>query len=138
VPASALELEITESQLLDEPQVVLRNLHALKQEGIQITIDDFGTGYSSLGYLRQLPIDCIKIDRSFVVEIDRGRGDLFAETIITLAHRLGAETVAEGVETAAQVRCLRNLGCDTVQGFLYARPMPADELVGWIKQRALH
>jgi c-di-GMP phosphodiesterase len=138
VPASALELEITESQLLDEPQVVLRNLHALKQEGIQITIDDFGTGYSSLGYLRQLPIDCIKIDRSFVVEIDRGRGDLFAETIITLAHKLGAETVAEGVETAAQVRCLRNLGCDTVQGFLYARPMPADELVGWIKQRALH
>ncbi|MGE5652566.1 MAG: putative bifunctional diguanylate cyclase/phosphodiesterase, partial [Bacillota bacterium] len=83
VPASALELEITESQLLDEPQLVLRNLQALKQEGIQITIDDFGTGYSSLGYLRQLPIDCIKIDRSFVVEIDRGRGDLFAETIIT-------------------------------------------------------
>ncbi|HJW56374.1 MAG TPA: EAL domain-containing protein [Burkholderiaceae bacterium] len=138
MPASALELEITESQLLDEPQVVLRNLHALKQEGIQITIDDFGTGYSSLGYLRQLPIDCIKIDRSFVVEIDRGRGDLFAETIITLAHKLGAETVAEGVETAAQVRCLRHLGCDTVQGFLYGRPMPADELAGWIEQRALH
>ncbi|KIF79986.1 putative bifunctional diguanylate cyclase/phosphodiesterase [Noviherbaspirillum autotrophicum] len=138
VPPSALELEITESQLLDEPQVVLRNLHALKQEGIQITIDDFGTGYSSLGYLRQLPIDCIKIDRSFVVEIDRGRGDLFAETIITLAHKLGAETVAEGVETAAQVRCLRNLGCDTVQGFLYGRPMPVDELAGWIEQRTRH
>ena len=138
VPATALELEITESQLLDEPEVVLRNLHALKRKGIQITIDDFGTGYSSLGYLRQLPIDCIKIDRSFVVEIDRGRGDLFAETIITLAHKLGAETVAEGVETAAQVRCLRNLGCDTVQGFLYGRPMPADELAGWIEQRTLH
>jgi predicted signal transduction protein with EAL and GGDEF domain len=138
VPASALELEITESQLLDESQVVLRNLHALKQEGIQITLDDFGTGYSSLSYLRQLPIDCIKIDRSFIMEIDSGRGDLFAETIITLAHKLGAETVAEGVDTAAQVRCLRNLGCDTVQGFLYARPMPADELVGWIEQRALH
>lgn len=138
MPASCLELEITESQLLDEPQVVLRNLHALKQEGIQITIDDFGTGYSSLGYLRQLPIDCIKIDRSFIVEIDRGRGDMFAETIITLAHKLGAETVAEGVETAAQVHCLRALGCDTVQGFLYARPMPSDELAGWIAQRALH
>lgn len=135
---SALELEITESQLLDEPQVVLRNLHALKQQGIQITIDDFGTGYSSLGYLRQLPIDCIKIDRSFVEEIDRGRGDLFVETIITLAHKLGAETVAEGVETAAQVRCLRNLGCDTAQGFLYGRPMPVDKLAGWIEQRALH
>ena len=138
VPASALELEITESQLLDEPQVVLRNLHALKREGIQITIDDFGTGYSSLGYLRQLPIDCIKIDRSFIVEIDRGRGDMFAETIIKLAHKLGAETVAEGVETAAQVHCLRTLGCDTVQGFLYARPMPSSELAGWIEQRTLH
>jgi c-di-GMP phosphodiesterase len=136
--ASSLELEITESQLLDEPLVVLRNLHALKQEGIQISIDDFGTGYSSLGYLRQLPIDCVKIDRSFVLEIDNGKGDLFAETIITLAHKLGAETVAEGVDSPAQVQRLRQLGCDTAQGFLYARPMPADELAGWIGQRALH
>ncbi|OWW18104.1 putative bifunctional diguanylate cyclase/phosphodiesterase [Noviherbaspirillum denitrificans] len=138
VPASALELEITESLLLDEPQVVLCNLHALKQAGIQITIDDFGTGYSSLGYLRQLPIDCIKIDRSFIAEIDCGRGDMFAETIISLARKLGAETVAEGVETTAQVSCLRDLGCDTAQGFLYARPMPADELASWMEQRALH
>ncbi|HJV84532.1 MAG TPA: EAL domain-containing protein [Noviherbaspirillum sp.] len=135
MPASALELEITESQLLDEPQIVLRNLQALKQEGIQISIDDFGTGYSSLGYLRQLPIDCIKIDRSFVLEIDHGKGDLFAETIITLAHKLGAETVAEGVDTMDQVKCLRHLGCDTAQGFLYARPMPVDELTSWIEQR---
>jgi c-di-GMP phosphodiesterase len=136
--ASSLELEITESQLLEEPLVVLRNLQALKREGIQITIDDFGTGYSSLGYLRQLPIDCVKIDRSFVLEIDNGRGDLFAETIITLAHKLGAETVAEGVDTLAQVHSLRQLGCDTVQGFLYAKPMPAEELAGWIRHHALH
>lgn len=138
MPASALELEITESQLLDEPQIVLRNLQALKQKGIQISIDDFGTGYSSLGQLRQLPIDSIKIDRSFVLEIDHGRGDLFAETIIMLAHKLGAETVAEGVDTEDQLQCLRGLGCDTVQGFLYAKPMPVEELTSWIAARATH
>ena len=136
--ASSLELEITESLLLEDPLVVLRNLQALKREGIQITIDDFGTGYSSLGYLRQLPIDCVKIDRSFVSEIDNGKGDLFAETIITLARRLGAETVAEGVTTQAQAQRLRQLGCDTVQGFLFAAPMPAEKLPIWISEHTLH
>jgi len=136
--ASSLELEITESLLLTEPLVVLRNLQALKREGVQITIDDFGTGYSSLGYLRQLPIDCLKIDRSFVLEIDDGRGDLFAETIVALARKLGLETVAEGVETPAQVNRLHQLGCDHAQGFLYAKPMPAEALDGWINGQTMH
>lgn len=131
MPASALELEITESLLLEEPDVVLRNLQTLRQAGVLISIDDFGTGYSSLSYLRQLPIDCLKIDRSFVVEIDKGKGDLFAQTIVDLARKLGVDTVAEGVETQAQVERLRELGCDTAQGFLYASPMPASQLAHW-------
>ncbi|WP_265948938.1 putative bifunctional diguanylate cyclase/phosphodiesterase [Dechloromonas sp. A34] len=135
--ATALELEITESLLLDEPAVVLLNLETLRQAGVLISIDDFGTGYSSLSYLRQLPIDCLKIDRSFVVEIDNGKGDLFAQTIVELAQKLGIETVAEGVETQAQVDRLRELGCDTVQGFLYAYPMPAGELAQWCAGRGV-
>ena len=135
MPPSMLELEITESILLDEPLVVMQNLEALRCEGVHITVDDFGTGYSSLGYLRQLPIDCLKIDRSFVVEIDNGKGDLFVETIVGLARKLGLDTVAEGVETPAQVDRLRQLGCDAVQGFLYAKPMPVDELERWFENR---
>lgn len=136
MPATALELEITESLLLDEPAVVLRNLETLRQAGVLISIDDFGTGYSSLSYLRQLPVDCLKIDRSFVLEIDKGKGDLFAQTIVELARKLGIDTVAEGVETQAQVERLRELGCDTVQGFLYAYPMPASELAQWCVGRS--
>jgi len=132
---AALELEITESIVMEEPGVVLNNLRELKRAGVQISIDDFGTGYSSLAYLRQLPIDSLKIDRSFVAEIDSGRGDVFAETIVALARKLGVATVAEGVESAAQVGRLRELGCDTAQGFLYARPMPGDALESWIASR---
>lgn len=138
MPATALELEITESLLLNEPAVVLHNLETLRQAGVQISIDDFGTGYSSLGYLRQLPIDTLKIDRSFVIEIDNGKGDLFAETIVELARKLGVGTIAEGVETPAQLSRLRELGCDTVQGFLYAHPMPASELPDWYANRTKH
>ncbi len=135
MPPSALELEITESILLGEPEVVLRNLHALRDQGVQIAIDDFGTGYSSLSYLRELPIDCMKIDRSFVQEIDSGRGDVFAETIVALAHKLGMETVAEGVATSGQLARLRELGCGIAQGYLYARPMPTDALNKWLGMR---
>ena len=132
MPASALELEITESLLLEEEHVVLHNLQRLRAVGVRIAIDDFGTGYSSLAYLRQLPIDRLKIDRSFVFEIDQGKGDLFAETIIHLAQKLGFDTVAEGVETTQQDERLRALGCAHVQGFLYASPMPADALPAWL------
>ncbi|HET6720951.1 MAG TPA: EAL domain-containing protein, partial [Rhodocyclaceae bacterium] len=135
MPPPTLELEITESILIDEPLVVMQNIEALRRAGVVITVDDFGTGYSSLGYLRQLPIDCVKIDRSFVQEIDNGKGDLFVETILDLARKLGLETVGEGVETEAQAARLRELGCDALQGFLYAKPMPVEELDGWVRER---
>lgn len=127
-----LELEITESIAMDEPKLVVSALLAIKHAGARIAIDDFGTGFSSLAQLRQLPIDAIKIDKSFIAEIADGKGGMFAETITTLSDKLGVETIAEGVETGEQAGFLRGLGCQTAQGFLYAKPMPLDELKLWI------
>ncbi len=128
-----LELEITESIAMDEPKVVQRSFHALKEIGVRIAIDDFGTGYSSMGQLRALPIDTIKVDQMFVREIAQGQGALFAETIIGMSKRLGVETVAEGVETEEQASLLRQLGCSDAQGWLYARAMPIPELRLWLQ-----
>ncbi|MDQ5960724.1 MAG: hypothetical protein QG592_1807 [Pseudomonadota bacterium] len=133
LPASTLELEITESLAMDEPKVVLSSLQNLKKIGLRIAIDDFGTGYSSLAHLRELPLDCLKIDRSFISEISGGQGGMFAETIISLGQKLGVGIVAEGVETPEQAGFLRGLGCPTAQGFLYARPMPLGELMAWLQ-----
>lgn len=131
---SLLELEITESIAMDEPKVVLQSLEALKRLGIQIAIDDFGTGYSSLGQLQSLPIDCLKIDRVFVKEIQQGKGGMFAETIVGLSQKLRVNSVAEGVETLEQAGFLRGLGCITAQGYLYAPPMPAEQIHEWLHQ----
>jgi EAL domain-containing protein (putative c-di-GMP-specific phosphodiesterase class I) len=136
MPASLLELEITESIAMDEPKVVLQGLQALKRLGVQIAIDDFGTGYSSLGHLQSLPIDCLKVDRSFVKEIRDGQGGVFAETIVGLSNKLGVKSVAEGVETLEQAGFLRGLGCAVAQGYLYAPPMPAEPLRAWLHQQA--
>ena len=136
MPASLLELEITESIAMDEPKVVLQGLQALKRLGVQIAIDDFGTGYSSLGHLQSLPIDCLKVDRSFVKEIRDGQGGVFAETIVGLSDKLGVKSVAEGVETLEQAGFLRDLGCAVAQGYLYAPPMPAEPLHAWLHQQA--
>lgn len=130
-----LELEITESFAMDEPESVRRLLGDLRRLGLRIAVDDFGTGYSSLSHLRQLPIDCLKIDRSFVAQIQRGSGGGFAETIVALAQKLGLSTIAEGVETPEQAGFLLGLGCQEAQGFLYARPMPLEELLLWLEQR---
>ncbi len=135
MPPQMLELEITESIAMDEPKVMLQRLDALRQLGILIAIDDFGTGYSSLSQLRSLPIDCLKIDKSFVQKIHNGKGGLFAETIMDLSKKLRVTSVAEGVETLEQVDFLRGLGCAVAQGYLYARPMPADQLVAWLQSR---
>ncbi|HRF43448.1 MAG TPA: EAL domain-containing protein [Candidatus Competibacteraceae bacterium] len=134
MPPSLLELEITESIAMDEPKVVLQSLEALKQLGVQIAIDDFGTGYSSLGQLQSLPIDCLKIDRSFVSEIQQGKGGMYAETIVGLSQKLRVDSIAEGVETLEQAGFLRGLGCTTAQGYLYAPPMPAEQLNEWLRQ----
>ncbi|KAB2927199.1 MAG: EAL domain-containing protein, partial [Candidatus Contendobacter sp.] len=137
IPPPLLELEITESIAMDEPKVVLQRLGSLKRLGILIAIDDFGTGYSSLGHLQSLPIDCLKIDRRFIEEITRDQGGLFAETIVGLSQKLRVNSVAEGVETPEQAEFLRGLGCTMAQGYLYARPMPPDQLVAWLQARVL-
>ena len=133
MPPYALELEITESVAMDEPRRVISCLKTLREMGVRVAIDDFGTGYSSLGQLQALPIDSLKIDRSFVADIANGRGGTFVETIVALAQKTGLETIAEGVETAEQAGFLRALGCTEAQGFYYARPMPLDDLVVWLR-----
>ncbi|MDG4552414.1 MAG: EAL domain-containing protein [Candidatus Contendobacter sp.] len=135
MPPSLLELEITESIAMDEPKAVAQRLGALKRLGVSLAIDDFGTGYSSLGHLQALPIDCLKIDRSFVNKIDQNQGGLFAETIVGLSRKLRVNSVAEGVETQEQAEFLRGLGCTMAQGYLYARPMPPDQLAAWLRTR---
>lgn len=130
---SQIELEITESVAMDEPNIVVESLKALKEFGVSIAIDDFGTGFSSMSYLQQLPLDRLKVDRAFVKDIGEGKSSFFAETIITLGKKLGLETIAEGLENLEQVNYMQSLGCDEGQGFLYAKPMPFEELVEFIK-----
>jgi diguanylate cyclase (GGDEF)-like protein/PAS domain S-box-containing protein len=126
VDPASLELEVTESMLIDQPEEGIQMLRRLKEIGVKLSLDDFGTGYSSLAYLRQFPIDALKIDKSFVDHIGNGPdGSAIVDAVIALAHRLGLTVVAEGVETAAQQLHLRWQGCDELQGFGLARPMPA-------------
>ncbi len=120
-----LELEITENILVSDPMEVVDVMRAVRSLGVKIVIDDFGTGFSSLGYLTRLPIDKIKIDRSFVAQMDDNERDAsIVESIILLAHTLGMSVVAEGIETPGQEQRLRNLGCDQGQGFLYSAAVP--------------
>jgi|HigsolmetaAR202D_1030399.scaffolds.fasta_scaffold00259_26 PAS domain S-box/diguanylate cyclase (GGDEF) domain len=129
VPARALELELTESMLMQEPDAAVDMLRRLKAIGVRLSLDDFGTGYSSLGYLQRFPIDVLKIDRSFVQTIGCGPdGAAIADAVIALAHRLKLRVVAEGVEIEAQRRYLLAQGCDELQGFLFSRPLPPQAL----------
>jgi diguanylate cyclase (GGDEF)-like protein len=130
LPPHRLTLEITETALLAEPARAQAHLHALRGLGMGIALDDFGTGYSSLAYLATLPIDLLKIDRSFTAALAVGGppADTILHTILQLGRGLGLKTLAEGVETAAQVETLRRLGCERVQGFRFSRPVPAAEL----------
>lgn len=124
-----LELEITESVIVDDPDGVIRLLLKLKEHGLRIALDDFGTGYSSLNYLKRLPIDVLKIDQSFVRGIDTDRNDAaLTRTVIGLANCLDLETIAEGVEVATQVALLEAWGCKEAQGFLFHRPMAANDI----------
>lgn len=129
LPASRLELEITESLFMDAVPVAVSNLHGLRQLGVRIGLDDFGTGYSSLAYLRRFPFDRLKIDRAFVHELSSHTdARAIVRTIVDLARTLGMDTVAEGVEDEAQLAVLRQAGCDAAQGYLVARPMPLPAL----------
>lgn len=129
VQPGKIELEITESIVMDEPQIVVEALNELKAFGVKVAIDDFGTGFSSMSYLQQLPIDRLKVDRSFVNEIIPGKTAFIAETIVTLGNKLGLSTIAEGVETSEQASYLIKLGCDEAQGYLFAKPMPFEQLL---------
>jgi diguanylate cyclase (GGDEF)-like protein len=135
--AQALEIEVTESTLADNPREVSALLDAIRQMGVRISIDDFGTGYSSMSALGALPTDALKIDRSFVVECaSRSTSRSVVEAIVSIAHVLGKVTVAEGVETPEQVRTLRELGCDFAQGYLFSKPVARDELAAVAAQAA--
>ena len=141
LPAQRLEIEITESLFIDASPKALRNLETLRQMGIHVALDDFGTGYSSLAYLRQFPFDTLKIDRAFVRElVTQHDARAIVRSIVELASALGMSTVAEGVEEPAQFELLRRAGCQAVQGFLIARPMPIDQVLemmeSWAMQRA--
>ncbi len=125
--AAGIELEITESMIMENFALNTANLQAIRDKGVRIAIDDFGTGFSSLGYLSKLPVDTMKIDRSFVIEMTADpRGLALVSTIITLAHALKLKVVAEGVETDEQASLLRLLSCDEMQGYLFSKPLPAD------------
>lgn len=131
---SLLELEITESVVMDEPQIVIDALTTLKEYGVAIAIDDFGTGFSSMSYLQKLPLDRLKVDRSFVKDIEPGKSAVLAETIVTLGNKLGLLTIAEGVEKREQASYMIKLGCDEAQGYLYAKPMPFDALMVYLNE----
>ena len=125
LPAGALDLEMTESALIEDADRVTALLDALKEIGVKLSIDDFGTGFSSLSYLKRLPVDTIKIDKSFVDGLPRdGRDAALVESVLTLGERLGCSVVAEGVENAEQVRWLARHGCRYLQGYQFSRPLP--------------
>jgi EAL domain-containing protein (putative c-di-GMP-specific phosphodiesterase class I) len=133
---SDLELEITESVAMENPEGAIGQLQALRNIGIQLAIDDFGTGYSSLAYLKRLPIQMLKLDRTFVrdIETDPSDAEISAATL-ALAHNLGLKVIAEGVETEAQRDYLIQHQCDFMQGYLFSKPLSADETLKYIRDR---
>ena len=145
VEPSRLVIEITESALVDDLEQAAARLHRLKDAGVRVALDDFGTGFASLAHLRSLPIDVLKIDRSFVGDLDSGLAHPFVSLVLDTGRLLGVQVVGEGVETVGQAEVLDNLGCDLLQGFLFGRPQPASafeesvrELPGadrWINER---
>ena len=134
--ASSLTLEITENLVMSDPDAALRCLDELHEMGVRLVIDDFGKGYSSLSYLRRLPVDEIKIDRSFIIGLADGEDDTLVRAMIELAHNLGLSVVAEGVETEEVFDQLAALKCDAAQGYFIMKPAPADDTADWIAVRA--
>jgi diguanylate cyclase (GGDEF)-like protein len=135
INARQIELEVTESVMMREPDEAAKLLRSLKMIGVRLTIDDFGTGYSSLAYLKRLPIDCVKIDASFVRGLPVDASDVaITETVIAMSRGLGLRVVAEGVENRDQMRFLEARGCDEMQGFFFARPLTADKLAAYLRQ----
>ena len=133
VSSECIELELTESLVMDLPEKVILMLHTLKNIGVKLSIDDFGTGYSSLSYLQRFPIDTLKIDRSFINEIGESRGgNAITLAIISLAHTLDLQVIAEGVETDEQLEFLRQHHCEQIQGYYISRPLPATDVLPFL------
>jgi EAL domain-containing protein (putative c-di-GMP-specific phosphodiesterase class I) len=140
IPAELLELEITESVAMSNAGLTIDTLIALKQRGIYISIDDFGTGYSSLSYLKRFPIDAVKIDRSFIQDLEHEGDDAAAivTATIRLAHAMNLSVVAEGVENTQQRDFLMKYGCDVLQGYYYSKPVSADEFAAMLMRGHCH
>jgi len=135
LPAECLELELTESLLMEDSSAVVESLRRLKAVGVGLSLDDFGTGYSSLRYLKRFPIDVVKIDRSFVCDVtSNADGASLTKTIIAMAKSLKLKTIAEGAETRAQLAFLKRNGCDAIQGYYFSRPLPVEEVVAFLSQ----
>lgn len=135
VPPASLVLELTESTIMSNPEHATEVLKRLDEMGISLSIDDFGTGYSSLAYIKHLPVDELKIDKSFVQEITRDSNDeAIVRAVLVLAHHMKLTVVAEGVEDAQTLQMLRELGCDIAQGYYFAKPMPIEEYRAWLKK----
>jgi EAL domain-containing protein (putative c-di-GMP-specific phosphodiesterase class I) len=138
MPHRSIELEITENSLMKDLQNVIPSLHRLNEVGVEISIDDFGTGYSSLAYLTTLPISELKIDRSFVRDLTiTPQSSAVVSAIIALARALNLRVIAEGVENMHQMDVLHRLGCGVMQGYLFSRPIPADDLERWNRETVL-
>jgi EAL domain-containing protein (putative c-di-GMP-specific phosphodiesterase class I) len=134
LPAELLRLEMTETAVMTNPALAMSTLTGLHELGIRLSIDDYGTGYSSMAYLNRLPVDELKVDRSFVMNmLDNDNDAVLVRSAIDLGHNLGLTVVAEGVEKAEHVTALRDFGCDVAQGYHYARPMPPDEVAAWLR-----
>jgi EAL domain-containing protein (putative c-di-GMP-specific phosphodiesterase class I) len=127
IAPGCLDLEVTESMAMASPDDTISMLRTLAGGGISLSVDDFGTGYSSLAYLKLFPLNILKIDRSFVKDIETDPNDAdICDVIVLLAHQLGLEVIAEGVETEAQLKFLVSIGCEKIQGYLLSKPLPAD------------
>jgi EAL domain-containing protein (putative c-di-GMP-specific phosphodiesterase class I) len=133
VPLDMIELEFTESAAMEVSEPVLAEIGALRDDGVRISIDDFGTGYSNLARLRSMPLDRVKLDPSLILDIDTSeKARVVVQAVIQLIKGVGCEVVAEAVETVAQADILRAMGCDTVQGYVFAPPMFEHEFLAWI------
>ena len=134
LPRSIVELEITETAALEDFGRAIEKLEGLSRAGFSISLDDFGTGYSSLSYLQQMPVNKLKIDRAFVKDLSRGcKQETLTRTMLEMAHQMGLEVVAEGVETEEQLEILRDWNCEYVQGYLLAKPMPLTNLIDYLQ-----
>jgi len=137
LPGESLEIELTESVVMDDPPKSIAMMQRIRQLGVKVSVDDFGTGYSSLAYLKQFPLNAVKIDRSFIADMLTTQGDAaIVESIIALARTLGLNVIAEGVEFVNQMDLLHSLGCNQAQGFLHSTPLPADGFAQWVVGRA--